>query len=118
MQIPNLCKAFTTQSGTDIILYDRHNEFNNNNMAICEKNCSFIGYEQDTKKAKCECEINLDQLFISAINNQSDIFHYNFNSKNTSTNMATMKCAYTLFKKMEYLLILHVMYLYFLFLFL
>ena len=95
----DLCKAFTTQSGTDIILNDRHNEFNNNNMAICEKNCSFIGYEQDTKKAKCECEINLDQLSISAINNQSDIFHYNFTSKNTSTNMATMKCAYTLFTK-------------------
>ena len=95
----DLCKSYTTQSGTDIILNDRHNEYNNNNIAICEKNCSFIGYEQDTKKAKCECEINIDQLSISNLSSQSDIFHYNFTSKSTSTNMATMKCAYTLFTK-------------------
>ena len=68
-------------------------------MSICENNCALAGYEKDTKKAKCECEIKLDQLNISEINNKSDLFYYNFSDKNTSTNMATMKCAYTLFTK-------------------
>ena len=35
------CYSYTTENGTDITLYDRKNEFNNNNFSLCEKNCQF-----------------------------------------------------------------------------
>ena len=33
------CNPYTTKDGTDILLNDRHKEFNNNNLSICENNC-------------------------------------------------------------------------------
>jgi len=95
----DICNSYTTQSGTDILLNDRQKEYNNNNMAICENNCTFIGYEENTKNAKCECEIKTEQLTFSEIDNQTDLFYYNFSNKNISSNMVTMKCVYTLFTK-------------------
>ena len=32
----DICNSYTTKSNTDILLNDRHNEYNNNNMTICE----------------------------------------------------------------------------------
>ena len=58
------------KSGTDILLNDRQNEFNNNNLSLCEKKCTYNGYNIDIKKANCECEIKYDQLVISEISNE------------------------------------------------
>ena len=33
------CYAYTTEMGTDITLKDRRNEYQNNNMSLCEYNC-------------------------------------------------------------------------------
>ena len=44
------CYAYTTENGTDIILNDRKNEFNDKNLSLCEKNCTFKGYDFNTKK--------------------------------------------------------------------
>ena len=44
------CYTYTTENGTDIILNDRQNEFINNNLSLCEENCSYNGYFTDTKK--------------------------------------------------------------------
>ena len=59
------CIPSTTDSGTDILVNDRQNEFNTNNMALCENNCTFNGYEIDSKIAKCECEVKNKELIIS-----------------------------------------------------
>ena len=53
------CYPYTTDNGTDIIINDRIEEYNDNNMSLCEKNCSFNGYDNKTKKALCECEIKI-----------------------------------------------------------
>ena len=69
-------------------------------MALCENNCSYIGYDKDTKEAKCECLIKLKQIVVSEINNQTDLLYYdNFTENNLTFNMVTMKCYYTLFTK-------------------
>ena len=51
------CFSYTTENGTDIILNDRRQEFINNNLSLCENNCSFTGYEKETKKSSCNCYI-------------------------------------------------------------
>ena len=95
----NECYPSSSENGTDIILNDRHTEYNNNNMAICENNCTFNGYNQTTKKAICDCGIKTKQLVISELINNTDILSYNFENKGGSSNMITMKCYYTLFTK-------------------
>ena len=93
------CYPSTTDNGTDILLNDRQNEFNDNNMSICENNCSFKEYDNETKKVNCECKIKSKELVISELMNQTDILSYNFTDNGQSYNILTMKCYYTLFTK-------------------
>jgi hypothetical protein len=98
----NECNPYKTKDGTDIILNDRYDEYNNNNMSVCENDCILKEYEKDTKKVICECKIKYNDISISEItNNTNDILSYNFNTKSESSNLVTMKCVYTLFQKME-----------------
>ena len=88
---------YTTKSGTDILINDRQNEFNDNKLSLCENSCDLIEYEQNTKKVVCECKIKVNPMKVSNMNNQD--LSYNFNSIDQSQNMVTMKCVYTLFTK-------------------
>ena len=93
------CQPYTTENGTDILLNDRHNEYNNNSMSLCENICNFKEYITSTKKANCECEMKNKQISISELVNNTNIFIYNFTNKEESSNMITMKCANVLFTK-------------------
>ena len=93
------CYTSKSEYGTDILLNDRYVEYNDNNMALCENNCTLADYNSDTKQVVCECEVKYEQIVVSDISNKSDILYNNFNNKDLSTNMVTMKCFYTLFTK-------------------
>ena len=94
------CNTYTTENGTDILINDRQNEYIYNNLSLCENNCSFNGYEKNTKKASCECETKPAIGLISDIIKNEDILSNNFNSTDdTSLNIVTMKCISTLFSK-------------------
>ena len=64
------CFAYTTEKGTDILLDDRKSEYVDNNYSLCESNCNFSGYNEDTKKAICECETKKKIGLISDIINK------------------------------------------------
>jgi len=53
----DICYKTTSESGTDIILEDRRNEFVDNNMSLCEENCELINYNYLTKKVMCSCDV-------------------------------------------------------------
>ena len=53
----DICFAYTSENGTDVILVDRRKEYIQNNMSLCERNCDYEGYDKDSKNAKCDCEI-------------------------------------------------------------
>ena len=90
----NKCEPSTTKNGTDILLTDRQNEFNDNNMLLCETNCNYNGY--NNKNAECSCGIKYEQIIISQIVDQKNILKYNFTNKNE---LDTMTCYKTLFTK-------------------
>ena len=48
-------------------LIQRKNEFNNYHLSLCEKNCKFIKYDNDTKNALCECEIKTEFTKLSKL---------------------------------------------------
>ena len=76
------CFPYTTENGTDIIINDRIDEYNNNNMSLCEKNCEFNGYEENTKKAQCKCETKSKVDNISEISKSNDLLlESNFEKK-------------------------------------
>ena len=54
-----ICATFTTQNGTDILLYDRRMDIYQStvNVALCQEGCEFKSYNIENKKAKCNCKI-------------------------------------------------------------
>ena len=56
----DICSKTTSESGTDIPLKDRKDEFMNNNMSLCEENCELLEYNPIKEKSKCSCDIKLN----------------------------------------------------------
>ena len=93
------CSTYTTDNGTDIILNDRINEYIDNNLSLCENNCTYKGYDKDSKKALCECDAKINIESISTINNIENILSNNIAKDNTTSNFVVIKCINTLFTK-------------------
>ena len=74
----DLCYSYTTENGTDIVIKDRQNEFKENNMSLCEKNCDYVNYNKSNKKAYCQCEAKGTIGSISEIKSQKDILLNSF----------------------------------------
>ena len=55
----NICTKTITDSGTDISLNDRKNEFIENNLTLCEEDCDLIDYNYTIEKAKCSCSVKI-----------------------------------------------------------
>ena len=91
----DICYPYTTEDGTDIVLSDRKNEFADNNMSLCEKDCEYSGYDSNTKKAICKCDIKLSA--ISDIEINKDELLNNFININEIINLKIIKCYKQLF---------------------
>ena len=92
------CYPTTSNTGTDIILSDRRNEYYNNNMSLCEENCNFIKYDNKSKKAICNCNIKTEiNFFTESIDKEK--FFKNFIDIETITNIYIIKCYKLLFTK-------------------
>jgi hypothetical protein len=69
-------------------------------MSLCENICTYIGYDQNTKKALCECGIKYQEFILSEIEKQTDLLSNNLTTDdNSNSNLVTMKCYETLFSK-------------------
>ena len=116
------CFSYTTENGTDIILDDRKNEFINNNLSLCQKNCNYTGYNKENKQSSCECITKNKMDLISEIVNDPNKLSNNFNSdksssSSTSSNIISIKCTKELFSKeglknniSSYILIIFIMH--------
>ena len=60
----DICAAYTTQNNTDILLYDRRMDIYQStvNISLCQKGCNFQSYNTLTKKAKCDCYVQENQI--------------------------------------------------------
>ena len=94
----DICSKTTSESGTDISLKDRRNEFVDNNMSLCEENCELIDYNYDNEKAKCYCDIKLSIPPNYEIKfNKKDYFKSFIDVKNIF-NLNIMKCYKTVLR--------------------
>ena len=92
----DICNTYRTEDGTDIIIYDRQSEYNNNNKSLCPKNCIYKGYNFDNKTAFCLCKYK-DRILFSNINNEELLFKFSLVKK--FTNFEVLKCYSLLFSK-------------------
>ena len=91
------CSPIEYESKTDLTIYDRRNEFNINNMSLCESHCTFKGIVHG--EILCECDIKIK--FNSYMNNVDRYsLVYRFDDLGISHfNLWLMKCFYSLFQK-------------------
>ena len=70
---------------SESLLNDRINEFNNNNLSLCEKNCVFMDYYNITKKVLCKCKIKNQFMQASEIYNKKNelLYHIQKYSKDS-----------------------------------
>ena len=93
------CNTYTSENGTDILLNDRKEEFNDKNMSLCENICEYAGYDLDNKKALCQCGIRYKEFILSEIDKQNDLLANNFTTDKSTSNIRPMKCYELLFSK-------------------
>ena len=91
----DICSPYTSQSGKDIPMADRQSEiFNNvNNNKMCQNNCKFIYYNSTSKKANCNCEVQVEEIEVdkNKINFKKEIVQ-TFFSTLTNSNFLVLKC--------------------------
>ena len=100
------CVSYTSENGVDMVLSDRKKEYSNNNLALCEGNCNYIGYNKDYKQSSCNCSVKNEIDLISEIkekhidsNLEKEESESNSKSSLSSSNIISIKCTKALFSK-------------------
>ena len=73
------CSSYTSDNGTDILLYDRKKVYSENNLSLCESNCYYQGYDKNSKQSICDCKIKNNIEYISDISNNPNVLSQAFN---------------------------------------
>ena len=94
----DICNTYTSENGTDLTLAERKNNYIKNNLAVCEENCEFMGYNKTTEKAICSCQVKTD--FITQISenifNKEKLYEAFTDFKNIF-NIRILKCTDLIF---------------------
>ena len=87
-----ICVISTSESGTDIPLKDRRNEFIKNNLSLCEENCELVEYNKENKKVKCSCDMKSSISSNFDLSFDKDEFLKSFTDVKNIINLNIMKC--------------------------
>ena len=93
----DICDKYETD--LDITLYDRKEEYNKNNMSLCEANCTYLGYDYYDKEVKCECPIKTTGNFFLDNNIDTSKLLNKFINVKSILNFDVLKCTNQLFSK-------------------
>ena len=95
----DICYTAKSDSGTDISLNDRKNEFIKGNKTVCQEGCIFVEYNYNTQKANCSCKVKGSSSSIANMNiNINKLYENLINTKNLM-NFKLMICYKILFSK-------------------
>ena len=92
------CYRFTSSNKTDIILKDRMDEFNKNNMSLCESMCKFKGYRYGTIECECKNKIKFNSYLNFNASKSNLIYKFEI-SKKIFSNFWVFKCYPLIFSK-------------------
>ena len=93
----DFCYTATSDSGTDITLQDRKNEYTS--QTVCQDDCDFIYYNYTSKKAKCSCEAKESKASFADMKINKKKLLDNFKDIKNIVNFSILKCYKVLFSK-------------------
>ena len=93
----DFCYTATSDSGTDITLKDRKNEYPS--KAVCQDGCDFVDYDYNIKKAKCSCKAKESSASFSDMKIDKIKLLGNFKNIKNIVNLNILKCVKILFCK-------------------
>jgi len=85
------------ENGIDITLYDRKNEYINNNLYLCTINCTYIRYNEGNKTVTCLCQAQPGIILYTDINKEKII--NSITNIKRELNLNVMKCYNLVFSK-------------------
>ena len=88
----DICYTYTSDKGTDLSLDDRKKEFIEKNLTVCEENCEFSGYNSETQKAICSCQIKIKLPLMQEISLDRKKLYDSFTNLKNILNLKVMKC--------------------------
>ena len=94
----DICTIYTSESGTDITLNDRQNNFITQNMSLCDIDCNYASYDYELGKVICECKVKIKIGNLYEITVDKEKLKKKFNVQNL-INLKIMKCYKQLFKR-------------------
>ena len=92
-----ICIQYKSESNTDVTQYDRKNDFNEKNMALCENDCEFKEYNKQSQKVICNCKIK--RVFKSLRGIDKGKLLKKFTNYKNLFNLEVIKCYKLLFSK-------------------
>ena len=95
----DICYISTSDSGTDIILKDRKEEFIKGNKTVCQEGCDFSDYDYQNKKAQCSCDVKESSSSYADMIIDKDKLFKNFMDIKNIANINLLKCYKSLFSK-------------------
>ena len=95
----DICYTASSDSGTDITLEDRKNEFFDGNKTVCQEDCDFSEYDYNTQKAKCSCKVKESSEYFDDMKINITKMYENFIDIKHIINIQIMKCYKILFTK-------------------
>ena len=90
-------------SELDLTLYDRKNIYNNDKLALCEKDCTFINIEESTNKTICEC-LPKNKMIYNNQNTSIDEIIDKIDAQKSNSNLKVTKCYINVFADYKRLL--------------
>ena len=97
----DICAVYTTENDTDMLLSDRKNYIysSTKNQTMCQTGCELESYNSITKKAKCSCAINKEEITDLNVDNlfeKREIAKSFYNTLSNS-NFRVLKCIQLVF---------------------
>ena len=93
------CTTFTSKYNTDITIYDRKNDYNENYLSLCENNCEYKRYDEINKRVECECDIKKEFPYLMKFEIDKKKLLNNFINFKQNSNFFVIVCYKLLFTK-------------------
>jgi len=95
----DICYPATTDSGNDIPLKDRKQEFIDGKKTICQEDCDFSDYDYIAQRVKCSCKVQESSSTFNDMKINKDKLYKNFIDINNIANVKILGCYTKLFIK-------------------
>ena len=95
----DICSPFTNENGNDVLLDERRSDYFNENLNLCEKGCTFKGYNLNTKRYTCRCPINpqVGEKSEQEFDEYNQTYPESFYKRHKHSNIEVFLCASTVF---------------------